>query len=332
MTKMALIGGGHIHTPNFAKILSAADGVEVTHVWDPDPAVAAERQAATGGEVVDSYQAALGDGVDAVVICSQTDLHRELVLATVDAGKHLFVEKPLGIGAKDAREMADAIDQAGVIFQTGYFMRGSPWAQYTHAAVRERRLGQLTRLRLSNAHNGVTAQWLEDWTWMLDPQRAGVGALGDLGTHVLDLCLWWMEGDPVVAATGAVGTATGRHDNIDEYGEAMLKFDSGAVATLCGGWVDMADPQRMLVSGLDGTLYHQGGDLHQVMRGDGRDKQEGVVENLPEAWPHAFNLFLEAVGGKDDVPLVTAQEAAYRSIVMDAVYRGAREGTWASVG
>ncbi len=64
--------------------------------------------------------------IEGVIICSETNRHEPLVLAAAGSGKHLFAEKPLGMGAVDAYRMADAIEDAGVLFQTGYFMRGNP--------------------------------------------------------------------------------------------------------------------------------------------------------------------------------------------------------------
>jgi hypothetical protein len=52
---------------------------------------------------------------------------------------------------------------------------------------------------------------------------------------------------------------------------------------------------------------------------------------LPDAWPHAFELFLDAVVGKPDVPLVSPSEAALRSAVMAAMYRAVREQTWVRI-
>ena len=60
------------------------------------------------------------------MICAETNRHEALVRQVVAARKPLFVEKPLGFAADDALAMAAAIEQAGLIFQTGYFMRGNP--------------------------------------------------------------------------------------------------------------------------------------------------------------------------------------------------------------
>ena len=334
MHTLALLGTAHIHTPSFCKKLAEDPGIEVKYVYDPDPAVARERAEDTGGEVVDSPEVVLkDDAVESVVICSQTSLHESLVLPAAAAGKHMFVEKPLGMLASDAKTMADAIDEAGVIFQTGYFMRGGSKVRYLKDRLAGGDFGRVNRVRMTNVHNGVTGRWLEPWEWMLDPNQCGVGGFGDLGTHILDVLLWWLEdgmGDRAVAATGSLGSISGRHDDIDEFGEALVRFESGCVASLAAGWVEAGKGIRSIteVSGTGAHAYDCG-DLR--LRRESDEKYADVTD-LPEAMPHAFDLFLSAVKGETPaMDLVKPSEAARRNTVMDAIYEGARGGTWAEI-
>ena len=106
------------------------------------------------------------------------------------------------------------------------------------------------------------------------------------------------------------------------------------VVTIAAGWVDVANPVRLLISGTEGhalvvndTLYFKSKHV------EGADGQQPWTD-LPSAWPHAFELFLDAVAGEappagqNAIPLVTAQEAAFRSVVMEALYEGAKNGRW----
>jgi predicted dehydrogenase len=331
MPNIALLGGSHIHTPNFARTLANnAPAVTTLFVWDPDADTARRRQEVTGGEVVEDYKPILKDKrVDAVVICSQTDLHEELVLAAAKAKKHMFVEKPLGMVSKDAFRMAKAIEKAGVIFQTGYFNRGRGDVRFVRDAVRSGKFGKVTRLRLSNCHSGSLGGWFDtEWRWMAEPSRAGCGAFGDLGTHVLDLLLWIMQGDAVVQATGHIGVATGRYGDCDEYGEGVLQFASGAVGTVAGGWVDVANPHFLEVSGTQGhATISRGGLFVTCSNIEGADGKQAFTA-VPESLPHAFDLFLQAVQGKQGLPLVGPMEAAERNAVMEAIYAGSAGKKW----
>jgi len=328
MTQVALIGCAHIHTPGFVKRLQARSDVQVTAVWDHDP----ERAQKWATElntttVAEPSQVWSNRATDAVIICSETDRHEPLVLAAAAANKHLFVEKPLGIGTTDAYKMADAIEAAGVLFQTGYFQRGNPVHLYLREQIQKGSFGKITRIRHSNCHSGSLGDWFTpQWLWMTDPKQAGVGAFGDLGTHSLDILMWLM-GD-VDRVTASIDVATGRYGDCDEYGEGLLKFKNGALGSLAAGWVDVAHPVNVIVSGTEGHAYAVNDQLFfKSSHVEGADGQAAWTD-LPAAWPHAFELFLDAVGGKPGVPLVGAREAADRSAVMEALYHAAQQQTW----
>src|SRR6266704_2434945 len=99
---LAFVGCAHIHTPGFVNLLKKRQDVkDVDKIWsDPD--------------------------IAAVVICSETNRHQDLLLAAAKAGKHMFAEKPLGITAKESYAMADAIEKANLLVTTGDVMRTDP--------------------------------------------------------------------------------------------------------------------------------------------------------------------------------------------------------------
>lgn len=328
MHQLALVGGAHIHTPGFIKRLNSRSDVKVKYIWDHDQERAKKSADALRSTVVDDPdQIWAASDIEAVVICSETNRHEPLVLAAANAKKHLFVEKPLGIGSADAYKMADAIDRAGVLFQTGYFMRGDPIHLFLRTQIREGNFGKITRIRHTNCHAGsLNGLFDNEWRWMADPTQSGVGGFGDLGTHSLDILMWLM--DDVERVTASINVATGRYGDCDEYGEGLINFVSGAVGSLAAGWVDIAHPVNLIISGTEGHAYAANGSLffrsNKVKGADG----EKPWTDLPKALPHAFELFLDAISGHDNVPLVSAQEAAARSAVMEALYRGAQQQTW----
>lgn len=325
---VALIGCAHIHTPGFVKRLQNRADVQVAYVWDHEVARATRWADALGAKVIDDPTVAYGDAtIDGVIICSETNRHEELVMPAAAAHKHLFVEKPLGIGADDAQRMAQAIEAAGILFQTGYFQRGNPAHLFIKQQVEQGTFGKITRLRHSNCHNGSLGDWFTpEWLWMTDKEQAGVGAFGDLGTHSLDIMLWLL-GD-VVRATASIQVATGRYGECDEFGEGLLEFRSGAVGSIAAGWVDIAHPVNLIISGTTGHAYVANGDVYiksELLEGA---TGEEPWPDLPDEWPHAFELYLDALVGKRDVPLVDVREAAVRSAVMEALYLGAETKEW----
>ena len=333
MLTLALVGAAHIHTPNFIESLQKRDTVNVKYVWDHDAPRADAAANRLAAQVVSDLDAVYSDDeVEAVIVCAETNRHEAVVMPAVGARKHLFVEKPLGFAAEDAYRMAQAIEAAGLLFQTGYFMRGQPIHRFLKKQIEEGHFGTITRVRHSNCHAGALKGWFDhDWRWMADPGRAGCGAFGDLGAHSLDILLWLLgEVETVTASTNVV---TGRYDGCDESGEGMLRFKNGAVGTLAAGWVDVADPVKVLVSGTEGHAYAVGDTFY--FKSEHVEGATGEVwRDLPEPLPHAFELFLNALEGKsagkaaEDVLLVEPLEAAYRNAVMAALYEGAQKAKW----
>jgi predicted dehydrogenase len=328
MVDLALVGCAHIHTPGFIKQLKARSDVKVKLVWDHEAARAQKNATELGAKVVGDVAEIWSDkAVPAVIVCSETNRHEALVIAAAAAKKHLFVEKPLGMGAADSYTMAAAIEKNGVLFQTGYFQRGNPVHLFLREHIQKGSFGKITRARHSNCHSGSLGGWFDtDWRWMADPKIAGCGAFGDLGTHSLDI-LMWLFGE-VEGVTGSIGAITGRYGDCDEFGEALLRFKNGVVATLAAGWVDVENPVQLLVSGTEGHAVVSHGQLFfHSKKVEGADGKQPWTA-LPAQLPHAFGLFLDSVLGKRDLALVGAREAAQRSSVMEAIYEGARKNAW----
>jgi predicted dehydrogenase len=331
----AFLGVAHIHTPGFIKRLNdRSSEVRVKSVYD----VQAERAKMRAGEIpgadfVAMPDAILGDPeIDAVVICSETVQHLDLVLAAASAGKQIFCEKPLGLGADDAQTMANAIKKAGVTFQTGFFMRSDPTHQFIKREVAAGNLGNVTRIRYTNCHQAALAGWFDtDWRWLADAKLAGGGAMLDLGAHPLDVIIntyLSTEGD-VVDVAAKLGNRGGRYGNeIDEYGTALLTFASGATAVVEASWVDPQLRSPIEVFGTEGQIQViDGGIRYYSKRVEGADGKTPVTD-LPAAAPHAFDLFWDKLLGKPiAVPLVSVDEAATGSTIMERIYKASGRST-----
>ena len=136
MVTVALVGCAHIHTPGFINKVKQRPDIRVKWVWDHNATRGQRRAAELGGEYVADVQRVWEDGdVAAVIICSETDRHQELVSAAARAGKDIFAEKPLGLRAADSYAMADAID-AGIRLTPPYGKSPhSGQMQHAHAAM-----------------------------------------------------------------------------------------------------------------------------------------------------------------------------------------------------
>jgi predicted dehydrogenase len=147
------------------------------------------------------------DDVQLVDICAPGDVHAEVAIAALDAGKHVLCEKPLANTVAEAEAMCEAAARAarrGVQAMIGFNYRRVPAIALARQLVAGGRLGPLRHVR---------AAYLQDWladpafplTWRLQRERAGSGALGDLGAHVVDLAQY-LAGEPLAGVSGLTTT------------------------------------------------------------------------------------------------------------------------------
>ncbi|HET8642734.1 MAG TPA: Gfo/Idh/MocA family oxidoreductase [Pseudonocardiaceae bacterium] len=155
---------------------------------EPKVAAAAARLG-WDGHVTDWRELIRRDDIDVVDICTPGDSHAEIAIAALAAGKHVLCEKPLANTVEQAREMVDAADRArvaGARAMCGFNYRRVPAVVLMRQLVAQGRLGVIRHVR---------AVYLQDWivdpqfplVWRLQRDKAGTGALGDLGSHIVDL-------------------------------------------------------------------------------------------------------------------------------------------------
>jgi predicted dehydrogenase len=157
------------------------------------------------------------DDIDAVDIVTPGDSHAEIAIAALDAGKHVLCEKPLANTVEQAEAMTDAAARAalrGVFAMVGFTYRRVPAATLARDLVAAGRIGDVRQVR---------ASYLQDWladaespmTWRLDRDRAGSGALGDIGAHAVDLAQF-ITGQRLGSVSGVLQTVVGERPLLAE--------------------------------------------------------------------------------------------------------------------
>ena len=144
------------------------------------------------------------DDVDLVDVCTPGDTHADIAIAALRAGKHVLCEKPLANSVAEAEAMVAAAEQAPGVAMVGFTYRRVPAIQLARRLVADGRIGTVRHVR---------AQYLQDWiadptvplSWRLDRQRAGSGALGDIGAHIVDLAQF-VTGEQVTGVSAVLET------------------------------------------------------------------------------------------------------------------------------
>jgi predicted dehydrogenase len=174
---------------------------------------------------IDTEEALLNSGIDAVYIASPVSAHRDQVLACARAGKHVLCEKPLGRSVDEAEQMLRACREANVQLGTALMMRFH--AQHEHAAklIQQGHLGTpvYARAQLSCWYPPIPNAWRQD------PALGGGGSLIDMGTHCIDLLETFFG--PVQCVTCFTSNLVHAYRSEDSA-VAMLKFQNGALGSV----------------------------------------------------------------------------------------------------
>src|SRR3989454_8214087 len=274
-------------------------------------------------------------------------LHAEPTIAAAEAGKHVICEKPLGRNAGEAYEIWRRVAATGVKNLCAFNYRFVPAIRLAREMIEAGELGEIRHFR---------GRYLQDWaddptldTWRFDPDEAGSGALGDLGTHVIDLARF-LNGE--IASVSALVKTFLPGREVDDAIEAAVEFENGAVGTIESTRFALGrrNAFQWEINGAKGSLAFDMERLNelQVFKLDG-DRARGFKTVLvSEAnhpfweywWPpghiigwgdtfvHELHHFLAAIAGEHDVaPHGATFEDGYRaSEVCDAIVRSSQNG------
>ncbi|MGR2740729.1 Gfo/Idh/MocA family protein [Billgrantia sp. Q4P2] len=178
--------------------------------------------------------------VDVVDICAPNFLHKEMALAAIAAGKHVYTEKPLALTAADAQEMVEAAERAGVKTLVGFNYIRNPATQLAREIVASGEIGELIHFRGRHNEDYMTDPEVPHG-WRTRRETAGAGALGDVGSHILNMAEY-LTGQRIDEVFGqlqtviprrplADGSGLGEAEN-DDQAQALLRFNGGLIGNI----------------------------------------------------------------------------------------------------
>lgn len=207
-----------------------------------DPDEAGRRYAETNvgyRETTSDYRDVLAHpDVDVVSICSPNFLHHEVALAAIAAGKHFWIEKPMGRSARESREIAQGAEAAGLITAVGFNYRHAPAVAEARRLIRSGALGTITnvQIRLITSYASDPTQ---GFTWRYETEFAGSGVLGDVLSHGFDLAQFLIGRISSISAITEtfikdrpLPDGSTREVENEDYAAVLARFDNGAVGML----------------------------------------------------------------------------------------------------
>jgi predicted dehydrogenase len=184
------------------------------------------------------------DSLDLVIIATRHDSHVPLLLEAVSRGRHVLVEKPLGLSAEVCRRAVEAIERTELRCAVNYKFRLSSAVADVRAAVPQPKLlfAQLAMGRIGDDAPGA---------WIFDPVQGG-GLVHATGTHLLDLLLWLSDSEPVRVCASARLRTSGAMT--DDAVVGWIEFASGAIAGFSMADAgENAHPSKWMIEAFDGT-------------------------------------------------------------------------------
>ena len=300
---LGLIGAGRIGRLHAENIVHQIPEVELLGV--ADVALEAAKDVAKRLKVpkaTHDFQELLRDSrIDAVLICTSTDTHAEIVQAAAAAGKHIFCEKPLALDLREIDEALVAVEQAGVILQIGFHRRFDPSFQRLKEAIDRGEIGRPWLLKITSYDPAPPP---------LSYIRASGGIFLDMTIHDFDMARYLLGEVDEVFASGAVlvDPEIGVAGDVDTA-VVFLRFKTGAlgVITNCRKAVYGHD-QRIEVLGEKGALFVENPKPHMTMLADAQGCHSSplyyfFIERYREAYIAELRAFVEAVREKKKPPV-----------------------------
>lgn len=310
MFKIALVGAWHVHFKGYASTLIENENCKITCIWDTDEKRGVNYAKEFSCDFVKNYDELLDrPDVDGVMVCTETNLHHDIIIKAAKKGKHIFTEKVLCFTKKEALEVAEAVKLAKVKFCISFpHLCEAPYICAKNM-IKNGDLGQITFARFRKAHNGVSAHWLPNSFYV--KEDCGGGAMMDLGAHPMYV-LSDLFGE-VESVKSMFSCDFGK--GVDDNAVSLLKFKD-VIAVSETSFVTAHSPITLEVSGAKGTLIW-GGTANELLvnTGDGF-----IAPTLPDALPDPLRQWVNAVVTGSDI-LSGIDDAVRLSNVMELAYK-----------
>ena len=333
--KWGVIGCGGIADRRTLPGMMLCDNAELIAVMDTNKMAAENCKEKYGAKYAfDNARDLLAlSEIDAVYIASPVFCHKEQAFAAADAGKHILIEKPVGLTSDEAQEIADYCSAKKVKLSVGFMMRFHAYHQKMRELIQSGKLGEIVSARAQ-----LTCWYPEmENCWRQDVKLSGGGAMMDMGVHCVDL-IRYITGLEVAEVAGFNGNQIFKY-GVEDAGCVIFRLENGATAYVDANFniPDAAAKCKIEFYGTKGSIFAQGtisqvegGEIEVLCTDDGA--QYDANQNRDEVKPLEIEVefgnmyakeieaFGKAVLGEGDIP-VTAQDAIMSQKVIEASYQ-----------
>ncbi len=324
-----MLSMAHVHARGYAQQAIDHPDVELVGIWDEVPDRGQEAAADYNVAFVADIDEMLGrDDVQGVIVDAPTNLHHDVILRSIKAGKHVFTEKALSIATAESDEIVAAADASGLCCMISLPSRCNPEILFLKQVLDAGTIGDVTLMRARIAHSAALQSWFQGHSlWFADPVAAGGGALFDLGCHTVDVMRWLM-GTPK-SVVSKMNSFTGEYPEVDDNAVAVVEFETGALGILDVAWVHAAGPNPIEIYGTKGFVGIRGLDGRPTLIAQNAEyagqRGELVVKGLPEALPSPMQQWVAAIESGEPMT-ISFTDGRNLTELLEGIYRSTLEG------
>jgi len=301
MIRMGILGCGKIAQVEHAPSLHKLRGVKIAALCDVNAANMhrIRESFAPDAETFVSRDKFLKSGLDAVSICTPNNMHCPMTVAALKAGCHVLCEKPLGGTTDDADRSVRAARKAGRILHVNQSLRYAPVYRTIADLIARGKIGTPVHARCIRSGGSTPDKgWSPGATWFVSKRSQG-GVVLDIAVHMADLLRWCMGEVKEIAAFTDSRTPGIR---VTDHVAAILRFDSGATASLELSWAQPAGAGLLEVYGTKGSVRMGFTDQPIELRQIRKTGQITTTPKIKTRVKTSFAAFVDAVNGKAPSP------------------------------
>lgn len=303
------------------------------------------------------------DDIDLIDISTPVNVHKDMAVAAAEAGKDVFCEKPLAMSLEEANQMLKAVEKAKVKHMLGFNYRRVPAVCLAKKLIDEGKIGEIYHFRV---------QYLQSWitnpefplVWRLKKEIAGSGAMGDLGTHIIDIARYligefqevmgmekiFIKERPDTSQKGKKGKVT-----VDDATLFLAKFENGALGSFEATRFATGRKNHLFfeINGSKGSLIFDLEDLNRLQFYSTEDPDyaqgyrdilvtEAIHPYVGAWWPHGHIIgwehthinqihdFLSCIA-EDKMPQPNFEDGVCCHQAQEAVEKSIQQGKWVKV-
>lgn len=273
-----------------------------------------------GCKTVPSYEAMLNDSsIEAIINTTPNNVHLETTRAAAEAGKHVFLDKPIANTVSDGKALTEACRKAKVVLALGYQRRKESHFRWVRKQIDDGVFGKLVNAEANISRDRLGKIDLSSWRYTSEGMPGGV--MLQIGIHYADVLTYLMG--PIKSVSGQLAQLVLPGDNPD-VASLILQHENGALSTLNASYASASEYYQMNIYGKEASAYY---DLHQGLRflKRGGTRSDPVKCEANDTIAEELEEFARAVRG-ECAPEMDGEKGTDSLAVLLAGIKSAREG------